>query len=306
MVQRMEMGYWGDADRPRGADEIRSLALRLGRLGPTLERLLGSLTSALTSRAADERRHGIADVADARRLAVRKLQSGKRGATPEDAAKLEHMEGVLESIVSGEPSDPIVRGLARESWDVLASEADRIGSRDLKARLEDAALRILDPEAMEDVEARLSGDPRATPGWMEAQSSRLADLIESRGLEVLGIEGRVKNVASIWRKMEIRDLPLELIQDVFAFRLIVPDVDSCYAALRALHEDMNPRFLRFKDYIADPKPNGYRSIHTCLHDEHGSVFEVQIRTPEMHADAEWGRTAHWLYERSKSTREQAG
>jgi HAMP domain-containing protein len=302
MVRRMELGYWGEVEPPPGALEIRSLALKFGQLGRNLEHLFESLVFAVTKGAVrtSERTTGVthSGVDGDRRL----IQSEQQEVSGENASKLKRIADALAIMELGDRSDPAVQQLARESWDYLATEADRIGACTLKARLEDSALRILRPQVIEPIRARLAEDTRSTAEWIGAQWIRLAQVVSEKGVEVLAIEHRIKHAAGIWRKMESKDLPLELVQDVFAFRIIVPDITSCYVALQALHERMSPKFLRFKDYIASPKPNGYQSIHTCLYDEYGSIFEVQIRTPDMHRNAESGQAAHWLHELSKSMR----
>jgi len=109
------------------------------------------------------------------------------------------------------------------------------------------------------------------------------------------VQHRVKHTAGIWRKMQAKGLTLEQVHDVVAFRIIVPAEQDCYAALKAVHERFEPLLLRFKDYVAEPKANGYRSLHTCVKTSGGVVFEVQVRTVEMHEQAEGGEAAHWRY-----------
>ncbi|MBW2262519.1 MAG: hypothetical protein JRG91_11145, partial [Deltaproteobacteria bacterium] len=132
-----------------------------------------------------------------------------------------------------------------------------------------------------------------------ARRIRLA--LDLSGLEVLAIEHRIKNVGAIVRKMREKDIRFEMVQDVYAFRIIVLDESSCYAALGALHGAFRPSLLRFKDYIRHPKPNGYQSIHTTVNDDSDAPFELQIRTSDMHERSLSGRAAHWKYKSSPLT-----
>jgi (p)ppGpp synthase/HD superfamily hydrolase len=188
-----------------------------------------------------------------------------------------------------------VRSLARHAWDVDAFVAERIGDRRLKARLEDAAARVLEPEAFERIRRRLAEDPRSGTEWISATRARIAGALEAAGTKALSIEHRIKNPGGVLRKMRSKLLPFEMVQDVYAFRVIVDDEPACYAALGALHAEFRPSLLRFKDYVRDPKPNGYQSLHTTVTDETGAPFELQVRTAGMHARSLAGEAAHWTY-----------
>ena len=109
------------------------------------------------------------------------------------------------------------------------------------------------------------------------------------------LQHRVKHPAGIWRKTESKGLAVDQLHDIVAFRVIVRSEQDCYHALKVLHDRFEPLLLRFKDYIAEPKENGYRSLHTCVKSSDGIAFEIQIRTPEMHEQAEGGEAAHWRY-----------
>ena len=111
------------------------------------------------------------------------------------------------------------------------------------------------------------------------------------------LQHRVKHPAGIFRKTHDKGLSLDQIHDVVAFRIVVADESACYVALKAIHGRFEPLLLRFKDYIAEPKENGYQSLHTCIRAPGGLVYEVQIRTVAMHAQAEGGDAAHWRYKK---------
>jgi (p)ppGpp synthase/HD superfamily hydrolase len=127
-------------------------------------------------------------------------------------------------------------------------------------------------------------------------------MLKKHQLSCLEIQHRVKHVAGIWRKMRAKGLSWDQIHDIFAFRIIVSGEQECYLVLDAIHQHFEPLLLRFKDYIARPKANGYRSIHTCVRDLNNLIFEIQIRTVEMHKEAEGGVACHWQYKAEQPSR----
>ena len=145
------------------------------------------------------------------------------------------------------------------------------------------------------IEQRLAHDPRSDAGWSRRISARIVEALEEHGVEALGIEFRMKDATSAWWKMRSKSLRLEDLEDLFAFRIIVPSEQDCYAAVRIIHSTFAPDLLRFKDYVRSPKPNGYRGIHTCVADGDGERFEVQVRSTEMHEQASHGTAAHSRY-----------
>ena len=186
---------------------------------------------------------------------------------------------------------------ATEAMTVFVPLADRLGIWRLKWELEDLSLRYLEADAYKRIARQLDGR-RAE---REAKVNRIVDdlrsMFDERGVEAV-VEGRAKHIYSIWRKMHTKHIPFDEVYDVLAVRVIVGDVAECYSALGTIH--MRWRHVRreFDDYIAAPKENGYRSIHTAVVGDAGEVFEVQIRSTEMHEDAELGVCAHGTYKGS--------
>ncbi|HSR14266.1 MAG TPA: bifunctional (p)ppGpp synthetase/guanosine-3',5'-bis(diphosphate) 3'-pyrophosphohydrolase, partial [Gemmatimonadales bacterium] len=185
--------------------------------------------------------------------------------------------------------------IAMETREIYAPLAHRFGMAGIKAELEDLAFKFLEPD-----EYRALGDQlaarRAERDQM-IQALRIPLEAELRRADIQGFEvtGRPKHLWSIYQKMRKRGTPLEQIYDMMAVRVIVPDVPECYHALGIIHHRWTPVQERFKDYIASPKSNGYQSLHTTIFGPSGHLYEVQIRTAEMHRTAEYGIAAHWLY-----------
>ncbi len=183
---------------------------------------------------------------------------------------------------------------AKETMDIYAPIAQRLGIAKIKIELDDLSLRYLEP----DVYYNLAKSIASKKSEREAFVSSIVDDV-SRHMEAGGIKakvnGRVKHFFSIYRKMVNQNKTLEQIYDLFAVRIIVDTVKDCYAALGLIHEMYTPVPGRFKDYIAMPKPNMYQSLHTTLIGPSGQPFEIQIRTFEMHKTAEYGIAAHWKY-----------
>jgi (p)ppGpp synthase/HD superfamily hydrolase len=198
------------------------------------------------------------------------------------------------------PSDPRARVIALEVWENDAGEAERFGEMDLRTRLESAALTILDPEAFKYVSRALDALVATREDWCAATAESIESELAANGVPLVAIQRRAKHAAGVWRKMQERGLGLEEMSDLLAFRIIVSSQEECYLALDLVHRLFEPEPFRFKDYIASPKANGYRSLHTSVRDRDGFVFEVQIRTVDMHRAAEEGNAAHWRYRASKS------
>lgn len=183
---------------------------------------------------------------------------------------------------------------SKETMDIYAPIADRLGISKIKIELDDLALRYLEPdkyrELVEGVHERLEHREE----FMSNLIAEVAGHIEKAGIKAT-IDGRVKHYFSIYKKMAMQHKTLDQIYDVFAVRIIVDSVMECYGALGIIHEKYTPVPGRFKDYIAMPKQNMYQSLHTTLIGPNGQPFEIQIRTFEMHKTAEYGIAAHWKY-----------
>src|ERR1700704_2461548 len=186
------------------------------------------------------------------------------------------------------------RRIARETMDLYAPLASRIGMEKVKRELEELAFAELNPDGRASVQAR--------QGYLRERGERLVPQIEAELIKTLkdgGLEaqvsGREKTPYSIWRKMQTKNVSFEQLADIMAFRIIVADIAQCYQALGLLHGRYQVLPQRFKDYISVPKPNGYRSLHTGVIGPLGQRIEIQIRTEEMQDQAERGVAPHWIY-----------
>src|SRR5690606_3579089 len=189
--------------------------------------------------------------------------------------------------------------IAKETLDIFAPIAHRLGLFRWKAELEDRSLRFVDPAMY----YKVSNLVKAKKDERESSISGVIDYIKSlfdeSGLKDFDIKGRIKNIYSIYKKMVNGGRAFEDIYDLLAVRIIVDKVETCYQSLGIIHAHFTPIPKRFKDYIAVPKPNMYQSLHTTVLHSDGTLFEVQIRTHEMDKVAEDGIAAHWAYKESK-------
>ena len=186
---------------------------------------------------------------------------------------------------------------ARETMDIYAPIAQRLGISKIKIELEDLSLKYLEPEAYYDLVEKIALKKSARDDYIQKLVEEVRSHITNAGIEA-EIDGRAKHFFSIYKKMVNQDKTVDQIYDLFAVRIIVDSVKDCYAALGIIHEIYTPIPGRFKDYIAMPKPNMYQSLHTTLMSSIGQPFEIQIRTQEMHKTAEYGIAAHWKYKES--------
>jgi len=190
-------------------------------------------------------------------------------------------------------------GLAKDSLEVLAPLANRLGLWQLKWELEDLAFRFLDPDQYRSIARRLDERRTEREASVAAAIARLRQELAQAGIAGQ-VSGRAKHIYSIASKMRAKRLDFDQVQDLRAFRVIVGDVRACYTVLGIVHTLWRPLADDFDDYIARPKPNGYRSLHTVVLGDDERPFEIQIRTQEMHDHAEYGVAAHWRY-KEKST-----
>ena len=183
---------------------------------------------------------------------------------------------------------------ARETMDIYAPIAQRLGISKIKTELDDLALRYWKPEVYEEIDRDIKVSAENRQEFIDHIVDKVKRQMEKAGIKA-EVYGRVKHFFSIYKKMVNQDKTIDQIYDLFAVRIIVESVKDCYAALGIIHEMYKPVPGRFKDYIAMPKGNMYQSLHTTLIGPSGMPFEIQIRTMEMHRTAEYGIAAHWKY-----------
>lgn len=188
---------------------------------------------------------------------------------------------------------------ARETMDIYAPLAQRLGISKIKIELDDLALRYLEPEVCKDLEEKIALRKDERTKFINGIIEEVGKHIREFGIQA-EISGRVKHFFSIYKKMVNQNKTLDQIYDLFAVRIMVNTVKDCYAALGIIHEMYKPIPGRFKDYIAMPKANMYQSLHTTLIGPNGTPFEIQIRTFEMHRTAEYGIAAHWKYKETQN------
>ena len=182
----------------------------------------------------------------------------------------------------------------RETMDIYAPLAHRLGMQRIKWELEDLAMRYLVPTAYDDIMTYLSAHEEQDEIFMRTIQTKITERLNSMGIRNTTY-GRIKHVYSIYRKMQTQGKTIDELYDIYAFRVIVDSIPDCYNVLGHVHDLFNLVPGRFKDYISTPKPNMYQSLHTTVIGSQGIPFEVQIRTWEMHETAEYGIAAHWKY-----------
>jgi guanosine-3',5'-bis(diphosphate) 3'-pyrophosphohydrolase len=184
--------------------------------------------------------------------------------------------------------------IAKETLEIFAPLANRLGIWQIKWELEDLGFRYLNPEKYKEIAEQIQERRPDRERQIEEIKKKLSQLLQENNIQA-EISGRPKHIYSIYKKMTQKGKPFDLVRDVRAVRLIVPDVPSCYAALGVIHTHWRPIPGEFDDYIAAPKDNFYQSLHTAVIYDDKRPLEVQIRTPEMHENAEYGIAAHWRY-----------
>ena len=188
---------------------------------------------------------------------------------------------------------------AKETMDIYAPIAQRLGISKIKTELDDLALKYSQPEVFYDLVNQINARKTEREEFVEQIVDEVSTHMKNAGIKA-EVNGRVKHFFSIYKKMVNQDKTVDQIYDLFAVRIIVESVKDCYAALGVIHEMYTPIPGRFKDYIAMPKPNMYQSLHTTLMSSVGQPFEIQIRTEEMHKTAEYGIAAHWKYKEANN------
>ncbi|MGC9269282.1 RelA/SpoT family protein [Acidiphilium sp.] len=193
--------------------------------------------------------------------------------------------------------------IARETMEIYAPLAERIGMDRVKTELQNLSFAVLDPEAYDSIQARMNFLRGQGADVIDEVRAELLRIFATAGVEVVDIAGREKSIFSIWEKMQRRNVAFEQLSDIMAFRILVPTREECYVALGAIHAAFPVIAGRFKDYISTPKANHYQSLHTgvTLRHPRNQKIELQIRTPEMHAVAENGVAAHWVYKQGDAS-----
>ena len=197
------------------------------------------------------------------------------------------------------PEDDRVR-ISNETLDVFAPLAHRLGIARVKWELEDLALKYMDPEAYEFLSTQIAKSRRERETYIEELKVPLVEKLKENGIDA-EVEGRAKHFYSIYMKMQNQGRPIEDIFDLLAVRVITRSVADCYKVLGVIHSSFTPVIDRIKDFIATPKHNMYRSLHTTIIGPRGEMVEIQIRTQEMHKTAEEGIAAHWKYKEGGKT-----
>lgn len=185
--------------------------------------------------------------------------------------------------------------LSKETMEVFAPIADRLGMNTIKSELQDIALSYLEPEKYQEIKDLIESRIKNREKDLIQLQKRIADMLYEKHIPMLGIESRYKSIYSVYRKMYIKGRQFDQIYDIMALRIITETEINCYEILGFIHQMYKPMLNRFKDYIAMPKPNMYQSLHTTIITGEGLYFEVQIRTKEMDEVAESGIAAHWRY-----------
>ena len=190
------------------------------------------------------------------------------------------------------------RRIARETLEIFAPLANRLGIWQFKWELEDLSFRYLEPVTYRNLSRAMAQKRAERVRWVDETQAKLAKVLSDAGVQA-EINGRPKHIYGIYRKMRRKDVPFEQIYDIHGFRIIVNSISDCYATLGVVHSHWRPIPGEFDDYIANPKDNLYRSLHTAVVSSNGKPMEVQIRTQEMHQVAEFGIAAHWRYKEGK-------
>ncbi len=189
--------------------------------------------------------------------------------------------------------------IAMESIEVYAPLANRLGMGKLKGEIEDAAFPFAHPKEYKEIEEIIKEEKNLYEKNLEEIHKELEKELNKNKVKVVEINYRMKHKYSLWKKLLKREMDIEKVHDIIALRIVVENIEECYRVLGIIHSIWKPLPGRIKDYIAVPKPNGYRSIHTTIFTGSGGVAEIQIRTKEMHAEAAYGIAAHFAYKEKK-------
>ncbi len=188
--------------------------------------------------------------------------------------------------------------IAKESLEIYAPIANRLGMGQLRGELEDLSFRYVYPKEYNWVLNLIKSRYEKRKEYIDEIKIEIIKILKEAKIKFLDIHSRVKHFYSLYKKLLSYDKDLDKVYDLVALRIIVSQLEDCYAALGVIHQKWKPLKGRIKDYISQPKPNGYQSLHTTVFGPKGEIFEIQIRTPEMHQKAEFGIASHWYYTES--------
>jgi len=311
-IRQMEMGYWGGVTISNGAWEFRRIADQFnhlsGELESTIRRLVEAERRALSTSIDCSRSDqpvssmpvniALSDgqfIQQKDNTADQQIDAGNSKQQLED-----YLWDKTKLLMSSDPQDSHTRNLAKQAWENDAANAERLGLYQLRSALEDSAFRVLFLDQYKALNQELQDTMPTLSQYVIGILDVLAKNLESHQVQYSTLQHRIKHLAGIWKKMNEKDLLSNQIYDLIAIRIIVPDEDTCYQALNVVHQSFEPRLLRFKDYISQPKQNGYRSIHTSVKYNDHLDFEIQIRSADMHKEAEKGEASHWKYKQSSA------
>lgn len=192
--------------------------------------------------------------------------------------------------------------IAMESLEIYSPIANRLGMGEIKGRIEDLSFPHVSPDEYEWLKKKVASRYKEVDGQIKTLSNEVTDILDEESINYVSVHGRAKHYYSLYKKLMENNRDLSKIYDLVALRIVVNDVSSCYEVLGIIHQEFKPLKGRIKDYIAQPKPNGYRSLHTTVFTHQGEIVEIQIRDPEMHNEAEYGIAAHWHYKEKDETK----
>jgi GTP pyrophosphokinase len=283
-----------EALRKSKGDEVADLLVSMRRVSRMGERLVDTPGE-----------EGPAQVEKLRRLLLA-LADDIRVVVVLLATHLANLEACARGIDEGDSEAQATgHALGVETLRVQAPLANRLGIWQIKWALEDLAFRMTEPQAYREIAAQMDQSRQEREAFVATTITRIKALLEDAGIEAQ-VAGRPKHLFSISNKMRAKNLKLDQLMDLRAFRILVASEPQCYDVLGVLHDHYQPMDSEFDDYITRPKPNGYQSLHTVLLDSQGRPFEVQIRTHDMHYRAELGVAAHWKYKEAGASQAASG
>lgn len=279
-------------------DTTYSLEYISAHFNPEIANLVDGVTKLNRIKELSNMRHSVADEkAESLRKMFLAMVEDVRVVLIKLADRLHNMR-----TLQGQP-DHARRRIARETLEIFAPLANRLGIWQVKWELEDLSFRYLEPGTYRELSKAMAQKRTERVQWVDEVQRMLLKALDEMGVKA-EVSGRPKHIYSIYRKMQRKEIPFEQVYDVHGFRIIVESVGECYAALGVVHSLWRPIHGEFDDYIANPKDNLYRSLHTAVVGPNGKPMEVQIRTHDMHQLSEFGIAAHWRYKEQSKPNEQ--